>query len=703
MSEPDCSAGTRLAVLMTCHNRRAFTISSLRSLYSQDCPDARLSVFLVDDASTDGTSEQVRAEFPAVRLFSGGGDLYWSGGMRLAEEQAVQTDPDFLLWLNDDVTLCPGAIGTLLATYRGLVAQGKIGAIVVGAMVDPTTGLTSYSGLMRPYRLRRMRFDKVEPGNSPVEVETVHGNLVLIPRAVYRRVGPLDSGFTHKFCDFDYGLRARSLGCEAWIAPGHLGNCAPNAQEQPWLDRSRSLSARVRLLCSPKGLPPREWWRFVRRHGGVLAPLLFATHYARFLFSAFGSRLPEGGRRALKGGTERLADDLSSSSADPRRGCASTGHLRVLHVLDVLRPSGLEVMLEVAAPFWADHDIESQILTVAAVSGPFSGRLSSAGYRIHQLRPTPRREMLRGFARLLDAEAIDVVHLHVERANFWLGAIARARGIGVVYTSHANFPFTGTLRVERVLQRALGRKMGIRYTSDGASVALNEATRFFNKTTVFSAWCDLGHFCPPTTAERLEARRRLGIDTEFVIVSIGNCAEVKNHQLLLRALSECDDFDYVYLHAGDHSGATGACEVELSRTLGLAERVRFLGQVDDVCALLHAADLFVMPSLSEGLSIASVEALGCGLPLLLTDVPGLSDFRRYGGDIRYVDLDATAMARAIRSVIGNARARAATAGPSQMDDSLRSALDPSEGVVQYARSYWSTRVGPHTRRDHSNH
>jgi glycosyltransferase involved in cell wall biosynthesis len=357
-------------------------------------------------------------------------------------------------------------------------------------------------------------------------------------------------------------------------------------------------------------------------------------------------------------------------------------------------------MLEVAAPLWADHSIESQILTVAAIPGPFSGRLSSAGYRIHQLPPTPHRAMLSGFARLLDAQDIDVVHLHVERANFWLGAIARARGIGVVYTSHANFPFTGTLRVERVLQRALGSKMGIRYTSDGASVALNEATRFFNKTTVFSAWCDLGHFCPPTTAERLEARRRLGIDTEFVIVSVGNCAEVKNHQLLLRALSECDDSDYVYLHAGDHSGATGACEVELSRTLGLAERVRFLGQVDDVCALLHAADLFVTPSLSEGLSIASVEALGCGLPLLLTDVPGLSDFRRYGGDIRYVDLDATAMARAIRSVIGNARARAATAGPSQMDDSLRSALDPSEGVVQYARSYWSTRVGPHTRRDH---
>jgi len=334
---------------MTCHNRRALTLASLRSLYSQDCPDASLSVFLVDDASTDGTGEHVGAEFPAVRLIAGTGDLYWCGGMRLAEEYALQTDPDFLVWLNDDVTLSPGAIGTLLATYRGLAAQGKIGAIVIGAMVDSDTGLTSYSGQVRPHRLRRMHFDKVEPGSAPVEVKTMHGNLVLIPRAVYRRVGPLDSGFTHKFCDFDYGLRARSLGCEVWLAPGHLGGCAPNAQEQPWLDRSAPLSERVRLLFSPKGLPPREWWRFVRRHGGVLAPLLFATPYAHFLFSAFRSRLPEGGRRAPQGGTERFAD-LSASSVDQGGGSGSTAHLRVLHVLDALRPSGAEVMLEVAAP-----------------------------------------------------------------------------------------------------------------------------------------------------------------------------------------------------------------------------------------------------------------------------------------------------------------------------------------------------------------
>ena len=272
-----------------------------------------------------------------------------------------------------------------------------------------------------------------------------------------------------------------------------------------------------------------------------------------------------------------------------------------------------------------------------------------------------------------------------------------ARGIGVVYTSHANFPFTGTLRIERVLQRAIGRRMGIRYTSDGASVALNESTRFFNKTTVFSAWCDLGHFSPPTTSERLEARRHLGLDTQFVILTVGNCAEIKNHQLLLRGLNLCDDLDYVYLHAGDHSGATGAYEIELSRMLGLKERVRFLGRVDDVCTVLHAADLFITPSLSEGLSIASVEALGCGVPLLLTDVPGLAEFRRYGGDIRYVDLDATAMAQAIQSVAGAARAQAGTARPSQMDEALRSALDPSEGVQQYARSYLSTKVGGRTR------
>jgi len=660
-----------------------------------------LSVFLVDDASSDGTSEEVRSEFPGVRLIPGDGDLYWSGGMRLAEESAVETDPDFLLWLNDDVTLYPGAIEKLLETHRGLAARAKVDAVVIGAMIDPDTLLTSYSGLVRANRLRRMRFDMVEPGEVPVEVETGNGNLVLISRAVYRAVGPIDSRFVHKMSDFDYGLRARQRGFEVWLAPGHLGGCTRNGPEQPWLERSDALSARVNLLLSPKGLPPREWWRFVCHHGGVLAPLLFVTPYARFLSSILVSPNPEvAGRQTSRRDRVRRTQTPRPRSGKGRGGRRPIGALRVLHVLDVLRPSGAEVMLELAAPLWSGHGIEPQLLSVAAAPGPFWDRLTSVGYQIHRLSPTPRRTMLRQFARLLDAEDIDVVHLHVERANFWFGAIARAHGLSVVSTSHGNFPFTGALRVERIVHRALGRQIGIRYVSVGQSVAGNERTRFFNRTTVISNWCDLKRFRPPSAAERVEARQQLGIQAEAAVVSVGNCAEVKNHELLLRALGECKDLDYLYLHAGDDSCATGLQEVELAHELGLAERIRFLGQVDDVPKLLYAADVFVGSSLCEGFPVAPVEALACGLRLVLTDVVGHSDLCSFDEGIRFVAPEPSAMARAIRSAAGDASLRDATVPPSRLSDSLRASLAPSEGVARYARIYQSAQESAANARGH---
>jgi GT2 family glycosyltransferase len=203
--------------------------------------------------------------------------------MRFAQEAAVTSDPDYLVWLNDDVQLERDALAKLLATHRLLRSRGKPGSIVVGAMEDPDTGVTTYSGVIRRDRIRRMRFTIEEPAGEPRQCETMHGNLVLVPRSVYQRLGVLDAAFAHSMSDFDYGLRARANGCDIWIAPGHLGRCVFNRANPPGLDASFSFRERVRHLLSPKGLPPREWLRFTRRHGGVLWMGLFVAPYLRFL------------------------------------------------------------------------------------------------------------------------------------------------------------------------------------------------------------------------------------------------------------------------------------------------------------------------------------------------------------------------------------------------------------------------------------
>ncbi|MFJ4977695.1 glycosyltransferase family 2 protein [Streptomyces coeruleorubidus] len=287
---------TRMVVLIACHNRRETTVRCLRSLIGQGGPEVSVRVVLTDDGSTDGTARAAREVWPGIHVLQGSGRLYWAKAMALAASAA--DDYDFLLWLNDDVTLDPGALSGLLRTHESLSGSGKDDVIVVGALRDPHTGAVTYSGAHRRSRLRPVHFTTVAPVERPVRAETMNGNLVLIPRPVAERVGQIDAGFSHGLADFDYGLRAGRLGCAVWVAPGTLGTCARNPTAGSWTDPALTVRQRMRLACAPKGLPPGSWLRFTRRHAGPVWPLYWLSPYAQLLAGAALVRM-RGGARVL--------------------------------------------------------------------------------------------------------------------------------------------------------------------------------------------------------------------------------------------------------------------------------------------------------------------------------------------------------------------------------------------------------------------
>lgn len=269
-----------VTAIMTCFNRREQTLTCLGALFAQQTVQGcTLAVVLVDDGSTDGTADAVRKAFPQVTVLMGNGKLYWCGGMRKAYEHAVQTPPDFILWLNDDVTLATDAISRLLTT-----AAGHLRSIMIGAMVDPDTNVLSYSGWYRTGGVRwdnlaqRLLSDQVQP------CDTFNGNCVLIPRAVYDVVGNLDRHFTHAMGDFDYGFRAGKAGFASLVAPGVAGTCSRNpCIKGNWRDRSLPFHTRARKLFAKKGCPPLEWMVYTRRHAGPLWPLYWVSPYVKFI------------------------------------------------------------------------------------------------------------------------------------------------------------------------------------------------------------------------------------------------------------------------------------------------------------------------------------------------------------------------------------------------------------------------------------
>jgi GT2 family glycosyltransferase len=280
---PDLPGSLRQAVLMACHNRAAQTVRCIEALKSQEEPGASVDVYVVDDGSSDGTTEAILRVLPTARVLQGDGNLYWSGAMRLAFRHAMREGYDFYLWLNDDTRLDQDALKRLLATHHLQAAASAAPVIVVGSTRDPVTGAFTYGG----WRARTSSFggrswERIAPDMTrPIDCVTMNGNCVLIPAAAADRLGNVDAVFRQGLGDIDYGLRAVQAGCRLMVGAGYFGTCVHNEGKGSWIDPALPMWARWRNLLGPKGLPIRAWWVFSRRHKGPLWLLSWLAPYIR--------------------------------------------------------------------------------------------------------------------------------------------------------------------------------------------------------------------------------------------------------------------------------------------------------------------------------------------------------------------------------------------------------------------------------------
>lgn len=249
----------RIAVLLTCHNRREATLRCLAGLVPQLGEADR--VFLVDDGSTDDTDAAVRTRYPSVRVIPGDGSLYWAKGMALAWGVARQTGVAFdgFLWLNDDVRLSPQALAVL-----DKLSSVHPDAVLVGELENARGEIV--------YGIRGDLFT---------------GNFVFVPHGVSEKVGMICGDYAHAWADSDYAMRCKRVGVPV-VSCGIVGTCEwhPN---RPSL-KGLCLRERWVMLFNPKGWNLHDLWLYRRRNWGVCVAVFSCVHMILHVIAGEGER-----------------------------------------------------------------------------------------------------------------------------------------------------------------------------------------------------------------------------------------------------------------------------------------------------------------------------------------------------------------------------------------------------------------------------
>lgn len=208
-------------IVIPVHNRKHLTSKCLASLQNQTVKD--ITVVVIDDGSTDGTSELIRQDFPEVVLLSGSGNLWWTEGTNVGVRYALQhsdlNKENFVLTLNDDTEVPTDYVSTLLQCYKKH-KHCLIGSVSVdinnheslqfaGTKINMNTAKELYlsdSKFSKSYKKLKQTSDYIESDSLP-------GRGVLIPIGVFKEIGLYDGEyFVHYMADFEFTIRAKKAG-----------------------------------------------------------------------------------------------------------------------------------------------------------------------------------------------------------------------------------------------------------------------------------------------------------------------------------------------------------------------------------------------------------------------------------------------------------------------------------------------------------
>ena len=231
---------------------------------------------------------------------------------------------------------------------------------------------------------------------------------------------------------------------------------------------------------------------------------------------------------------------------------------------------------------------------------------------------------------LMEKEKFDLVHCHTPVGGILARMAARKyrrTGTKVIYTAHGFHFFKGAPLINWIIYYPIEWWFS-KYTDVLVTINYEDYERaktFHAKKVEYipGVGVDIEKFKKEKVSST-KNRKEFGLEADdFVVVSVGELNKNKNHEVVIKAISKLNNPKVKYLICGQ--GSLESYLENLIEEQGLTEQVKLMGFRRDIVQLYNASNLFVFPSMREGLSVALMEAMACGLPVVCSKIRGNTD------------------------------------------------------------------------------
>ena len=301
-------------------------------------------------------------------------------------------------------------------------------------------------------------------------------------------------------------------------------------------------------------------------------------------------------------------------------------------------------------------------------------KLTALGVKYHNIpfqRMPIKPANLKAYTQLkslIDSENFDLIHCHTPVGGIITRlAAAKSRkknGTKVIYTAHGFHFFAGAPLINWLIY----------FTAE-------KLCSYFTDTIITINKEDYNNAKTKLNAKKVAYVPGVGVDTDFfagnagkreallgeisadkdsiILLSVGELSDRKNHSVSIKALSEVKNDNVHLVIAG--TGEKREEFLSLAKDLGVDGRVHLLGFRTDIAELLKSADIFLFPSIQEGLPVALMEAMSCSLPVICSEIRGNIDLIDDTCGVLCGATDVSTFSKAIQKLIADPDTRKAMA------------------------------------------